>query len=136
MDLRAPAAETQAGIYRRRARLDRRQSVYLSGLQPDPRAGLDAEAVDPEGRDQHAGISDLQPLGGRGADMTVCVHGLWHLGTVTAACLASRGISTVGLAETPAASAELNAGKAPLFEPGLDALLAQGLQGGTVSFST
>ncbi len=33
--------------------------------------------------------------------MKVCVYGLWHLGTVTAACLASRGISTVGLAETP-----------------------------------
>jgi len=67
--------------------------------------------------------------------MTVCVYGLWHLGTVTAACLASRGISTVGLAETPAAATELNAGKAPLFEPGLDALLAQGLQGGTLSFT-
>jgi UDPglucose 6-dehydrogenase len=67
--------------------------------------------------------------------MTVCVYGLWHLGTVTAACLASRGISTVGLGETPVAAAELNAGKAPLFEPGLDALLAQGLQGGTLSFT-
>jgi len=67
--------------------------------------------------------------------MTVCVYGLWHLGTVTAACLASRGIATVGLAETPEAAAELNAGKAPLFEPGLDALLAQGLQGGTLSFT-
>jgi UDPglucose 6-dehydrogenase len=30
--------------------------------------------------------------------MTVCVYGLWHLGTVTAACLASRGIATAGLA--------------------------------------
>jgi UDPglucose 6-dehydrogenase len=67
--------------------------------------------------------------------MTVCVYGLWHLGTVTAACLASRGIATVGLAETPEEAAELNAGKAPLFEPGLDALLAQGLQGGTLSFT-
>jgi UDPglucose 6-dehydrogenase len=67
--------------------------------------------------------------------MTVCVYGLWHLGTVTAACLASRGISTVGLAETSAAAAELNVGKAPLFEPGLDALLAQGLQAGTLSFT-
>ncbi|SHH64788.1 nucleotide sugar dehydrogenase [Bradyrhizobium erythrophlei] len=67
--------------------------------------------------------------------MTVCVYGLWHLGTVTAACLASRGVATVGLAETLAAAAELNAGKAPLFEPGLDALLAQGLQAGTLSFT-
>ena len=117
----------RTGLYRRRARLDRRQSVHLSRLQPDPRAGLDAEAVDPGGRHQHAGISDGQSLGGRGAAMKVCVYGLWHLGTVTAACLASRGIATVGLAETAEAAAELNAGKAPLFEPGLDALLAQGL---------
>jgi UDPglucose 6-dehydrogenase len=67
--------------------------------------------------------------------MKVCVYGLWHLGTVTAACLASRAIATTGLAETAEAAAELNAGKAPLFEPGLDALLAQGLKGGTLSFT-
>jgi UDPglucose 6-dehydrogenase len=67
--------------------------------------------------------------------MKVCVYGLWHLGAVTAACLASRGIATVGLAETPEAAAELNAGKAPLFEPGLDALLARSLRGGTLSIT-
>ena len=62
--------------------------------------------------------------------MKVCVYGLWHLGTVTAACLASRGIATVGLAETAEAAAELQAGKAPLFEPGLDALMEKGLNSG------
>jgi UDPglucose 6-dehydrogenase len=67
--------------------------------------------------------------------MKVCVYGLWHLGTVTAACLASRGIATVGLAETTEATAELNAGKAPLFEPGLDVLLEQGLKSGALSFT-
>ena len=67
--------------------------------------------------------------------MTVCVYGLWHLGTVTAACLASREMATVGLAEAVEAAAELNAGRAPLFEPGLDGLLAQGLQGGVLSFT-
>ncbi|WP_159006128.1 nucleotide sugar dehydrogenase [Bradyrhizobium sp. S69] len=67
--------------------------------------------------------------------MKVCVYGLWHLGTVTAACLASRGIATVGLAEAVEAASELNAGKAPLFEPGLDALLTQGLQSGTLRFT-
>jgi UDPglucose 6-dehydrogenase len=67
--------------------------------------------------------------------MKVCVYGLWHLGTVTAACLASRGIATVGLAETLEAAAELNAGKAPLFEPGLEALIGQGLKSGALSFT-
>jgi UDPglucose 6-dehydrogenase len=67
--------------------------------------------------------------------MKVCVYGLWHLGTVTAACLARQGIAVVGLAETPEAAAELNSGKAPLFEPGLDALLQQGLRQETLRFT-
>jgi UDPglucose 6-dehydrogenase len=67
--------------------------------------------------------------------MKVCVYGLWHLGAVTAACLASRGITTIGLAETREAAVELNAGKAPLFEPGLDALLEQGLKSTALSFT-
>lgn len=68
--------------------------------------------------------------------MTVCVYGLWHLGTITAACLASRGIATVGLAETAEAAAELKSGTAPLFEPGLDDLLKQGLRAGKLKFSS
>jgi UDPglucose 6-dehydrogenase len=68
--------------------------------------------------------------------MKVCIYGLWHLGTVTAACLASRGIATVGLAETPEAADELQAGKAPLFEPGLDALLTDGLKSGALEFTS
>jgi UDPglucose 6-dehydrogenase len=68
--------------------------------------------------------------------MKVCVYGLWHLGTVTAACLASRGIATVGLAETAEAAAELQAGKAPLFEPGLDALMEKALNSDALRFTS
>lgn len=68
--------------------------------------------------------------------MTVCVYGLWHLGSVTAACLASRGITTVGLAETAQAVAELDAGNAPLFEPGLDALIGKGIEAATLRFTS
>lgn len=67
--------------------------------------------------------------------MTVCVYGLWHLGSVTAACLASRGIATIGLAETAEAAAKLNAGEAPLFEPGLNALLEEGVKSGKLRFT-
>jgi UDPglucose 6-dehydrogenase len=67
--------------------------------------------------------------------MTVCVYGLWHLGTVTAACLASHGIATIGLSETAEAAAALSAGKAPLFEAGLDAMIEQGLQSGALGFT-
>src|SRR6266849_1757 len=80
-------------------------------------------------------MSTLEYLIANRAVMKVCVYGLWHLGSVTAACLASRGIATIGLAETREAAVELNAGKAPLFEPGLDALLEQGLKSTALSFT-
>jgi UDPglucose 6-dehydrogenase len=65
----------------------------------------------------------------------VAVAGLWHLGTVTAACLASAGISTLGYDPTPAAIAELSAGRPPLFEPGLEALVRNGLLNGRLRLS-
>ena len=66
----------------------------------------------------------------------VCVIGLWHLGSVTAACLAELGYSVVGVDEGTARIDKLNAGAAPLFEPGLDALLQQGLANGRLRFTT
>jgi UDPglucose 6-dehydrogenase len=68
--------------------------------------------------------------------MNVCVLGLWHLGSVTAACLARAGNSVVGLDFDAKTIAGLKAGNAPLFEPGLDALVQAGLAAGKLSFST
>jgi UDPglucose 6-dehydrogenase len=67
--------------------------------------------------------------------MKVCVHGLWHLGTVTAACLASGLHDVVGLDFNEAVVAGLNAGAAPLFEPGLDVLVREGLESGHLQFT-
>jgi UDPglucose 6-dehydrogenase len=67
--------------------------------------------------------------------MKVCVQGLWHLGAVTAACLASIGHEVIGLDEDRVTVAGLQQGKAPLFEPGLDELLTAGLQQGNLSFT-
>lgn len=66
--------------------------------------------------------------------MKVCVQGLWHLGSVTAACLASVGHEVSGLDSDLGAIANLSLGKAPLFEPGLDELLATGLVNSKLSF--
>ncbi|MEO6774644.1 MAG: nucleotide sugar dehydrogenase, partial [Kofleriaceae bacterium] len=55
--------------------------------------------------------------------MNVCVQGLWHLGSVTAACLAEAGHHVIGLDHDPATIAGLRAGTAPIAEPGLDAML-------------
>ena len=50
--------------------------------------------------------------------MKVGVAGLWHLGSVTAACLAEAGSKVVGL-DDAAIVAELQAGRPPIAEPGL-----------------
>ncbi len=54
--------------------------------------------------------------------MKICVFGLWHLGCVTAACIAEH-FPTIGLDPNPAIIADLENNKAPLFEPGLSELL-------------
>ena len=66
--------------------------------------------------------------------MNITVLGLWHLGSVTAACCAGHHRVT-GLDFDAATVATLSEGKAPLFEPGLDALLATGLAARRLSFT-
>lgn len=70
------------------------------------------------------------------AVVKVVVFGLWHLGTVTAACLAKKGHLVVGLDTDPAVVENLNAGHAPLYEPGLDVLIAEGIASKALSFTT
>ncbi len=67
--------------------------------------------------------------------MNVVVYGLWHLGSVTAACLAKHHQVT-GLDADAARIAALQQGHAPLLEPGLDDLIAAGLKAGRLSFTT
>jgi UDPglucose 6-dehydrogenase len=67
--------------------------------------------------------------------MNICVFGLWHLGSVTAACMAGLGHRVVGLDFDEQRVASLNAGTAPVFEPGLEELLHKGLASGRLHFS-
>ena len=67
--------------------------------------------------------------------MKVAVIGLWHLGTVTAACVAEAGASTLGVDDNADVIAKLNAGEPPLYEPGLADLVQQGLASGKLSFT-
>jgi len=68
--------------------------------------------------------------------MKICVSGLWHLGTVTAACLASAGNDVTGLDFDATTVEQLQAGHPPLYEPGLEELLRQGLNNGCLRFSS
>ena len=68
--------------------------------------------------------------------MNVCVAGLWHLGTVTAACLASAGHEVTGLDADPTVVDALLASKPPVFEPALADLIEAGLASGHLHFTT
>lgn len=68
--------------------------------------------------------------------MKICVQGLWHLGSVTAACLASVGHDVAGLDADQKTVDGLNQGKAPLFEPGLDDLIKAGAAKGQLRFTS
>ena len=68
--------------------------------------------------------------------MKICVEGLWHLGSVTAACLASLEHDVIGLDNDQAVIDGLNQGKAPLFEPGLDELIQAGQSKGCLRFTS
>lgn len=66
----------------------------------------------------------------------ITVLGLWHQGIVAAGCLAKMGYDVVGADTNAETIAGLCAGRAPLFEPGLDELLRAGLDAGRLSFTT
>ena len=66
--------------------------------------------------------------------MKIGVVGLWHLGLVTAACLATDH-DVVALAEDNEALAALESGLLPIFEPGLEELIARSRAAGTLRYS-
>jgi UDPglucose 6-dehydrogenase len=64
--------------------------------------------------DAHRDVSVTQPI---------AVVGLWHLGCVTAACLAEAGHDVIGIDPDPAVVERLGAGRPPVSEPGLEELM-------------
>lgn len=66
----------------------------------------------------------------------IAVIGDWHQASVVAACFAELGDQVVGITTGEAAARRLNAGQAPVHEPGLDELLGDGLRSGRLRFST
>jgi GDP-mannose 6-dehydrogenase len=64
--------------------------------------------------------------------MKIAVVGLGYVGTVTAACMASNGHDVWGVDVDAAKVDEIRAGRSPVAEPGLDALVAEAVVGGTL----
>jgi UDPglucose 6-dehydrogenase len=67
--------------------------------------------------------------------MKICVFGLWHLGCVTAACVAEH-FPTIGLDPDLATIASLRAAQPPILEPGLADLIRTGISHEMLRFTT
>ena len=67
--------------------------------------------------------------------MKICVYGLWHLGSVTAASLASLNHEVVGLDFDKETIRKLSCGKAPIFEPDLDSIILKKINDKKILFT-
>lgn len=67
--------------------------------------------------------------------MKVAVVGLWHLGLVTAGCVAKAGHDVIAYDPSDEIIEKLKSGKPPIFEPGLEELLKQQSQLGKLIFT-
>jgi GDP-mannose 6-dehydrogenase len=68
--------------------------------------------------------------------MKVAVFGLGYVGTVTAACLASRGHRVVGVDVDRGKVDTVNAGASPVVEPGLEPLIENAVRAGLLRATT
>ena len=68
--------------------------------------------------------------------MNIAVLGMWHLGTVTAGCLADKGYNVFGYDQNADMVAMLLNGNLPVNEPGLSELIETGIKSGLLSFTS
>jgi len=68
--------------------------------------------------------------------MRIAVAGLWHLGTVTAACLAAIGHEITAFDEDPSVISALQQGNLPVEEPGLRELIETQVRSGQLRFTS
>jgi UDPglucose 6-dehydrogenase len=80
-------------------------------------------------------MARAEPLGVGGPGVKVCVLGLWHLGSVTAACLASVGHHVTGLDSDSQFVEKLQTAVPPVSEPGLVDLIRDGIKSGKLRFT-
>ena len=67
--------------------------------------------------------------------MKLSVVGTGYVGLVTGACLADLGHHVICVDKDPRKLAALEAGEIPIYEPGLDEVVARGRNGGRLSFT-
>ncbi|MDE2977526.1 MAG: FAD-dependent monooxygenase, partial [Acidobacteriota bacterium] len=68
--------------------------------------------------------------------MRICVVGSGYVGLVTGACLADFGMDVVCVDQDESKIAQLQAGRIPIYEPGLATLVAKNEEAGRLGFTT
>ena len=68
--------------------------------------------------------------------MKITMIGAGYVGLVSGACFSDFGHSVVCVDKDPAKIEALEAGRMPIYEPGLDALVAKNVSAGRLSFTT
>jgi len=69
-------------------------------------------------------------------NLKLSVIGTGYLGATHAACMSSLGFTVIGVDTDATKIAQLSRGELPFYEPGLEALLAQEIETGRLSFTT
>lgn len=81
----------------------------------------------------HAGKHSLGRL--RGNTMKICMIGAGYVGLVSAACFSDFGWEVVCVDKDPKRLEALNAGRSPIYEPGLEALMERNAKAGRLVFT-
>lgn len=68
--------------------------------------------------------------------MKICVVGSGYVGLVTGACLADFGMAVTGVDKDAAKVAALKRGEIPIYEPGLETIVAKNCREGRLAFTT
>ena len=68
--------------------------------------------------------------------MRIAMIGIGYVGLVSGACFSEFGVEVVGVDKDAAKIAALRAGRMPIYEPGLEDLVANNVKAGRLSFST